>query len=100
MGKILKYLEKIIEVLTIITSIWTAIEVIRTYAYQKKLKQKADIYLDDELELEGNIRGSVCVFSPTLKGKKQKLIKLIAAVSIGTIVSIILHLFSKGYDRD
>ena len=100
MNRMLKYLERVIEVLTIIASIWTAIEVIRTYACEKKLKQRADMYLQDELELEGNIRGPVCVYSPTLKSKKRKVIKLAAIAGIGALVSIALHLFCKGYDRD
>lgn len=95
MRKVLKYVERTIQILTIISSVVTTIEVIKAYNYRKHLKKKADLYLDDELELEGNIRGEVKVYSPTLESREEKAKKLILLTGIGIILSFVLNLINK-----
>lgn len=97
MRKVLKYIERTIQILTFISSVVTTIEVIKAYKYRKQLKKKADLYLDDELELEGNIRGEVRVYSPTLENKEEKAKKLILITGIGVILSFILNLINREY---
>ena len=99
MNKLLKCIERILQVATVIMGILSVVEGIRTYLYKKELKTKADDYLNDELEMEGNIRGSVAVFSPTLKEKEEKVLKLLAITGIGCLGIIILNLINRDINR-
>lgn len=98
MSKLTKWIERLLQVLTIISGILATIELIKTYIYRKELKKKADAYLDEELELEGNVRGAVSVYSPKLKVQEKKSNKLLAATGIGCILVVILHLINKDCD--
>lgn len=95
MNKLLKCIERILQVVTVISGILAIVEIVRTYLYKKGLKTKANDYLEDELELEGNIRGPVAVFSPTLKEKEKKLLKLLAITGIGCVTVIVLNLINR-----
>ena len=95
MNKLLKCIERVLQVITLIIGILTVVEGVRIYFYKKQLKTKANAYLEDELELEGNIRGPVSVFSPTLKEKEEKVLKLLAATGIGCLGVIILNLINR-----
>lgn len=95
MNKLLKCIERILQVVTVISGILAIVEMVRTYLYKKELKTKANDYLEDELELEGNIRGPVAVFSPTLKEKEKKLLKLLAITGIGCVAVIVLNLINR-----
>ena len=97
MNKLLKCIERILQVATVIMGILSVVEGIRTYLYKKELKAKADDYLNDELEMEGNIRGPVAVFSPTLK--EEKVLKLLAITGIGCLGIIILNLINRDINR-
>ena len=99
MNKLLKCIERILQVATVIMGILSVVEGIRTYLYKKELKTKADDYLNDELEMEGNIRGPVAVFSPTLKEKEEKVLKLLAITGIGCLGIIILNLINRDINR-
>lgn len=98
MNRVLKWIERIVEFITIIGAIWTAIEGVKLFSYIKQLKQKADEYLDDELAFEGDMRGDISVYSPTLKEKQDKVSKMAIATVIGSIISITLYLFNKECD--
>lgn len=95
MNKLLKCIERVLQVITLIIGILTVVEGVRIYFYKKQLKTKANAYLEDELELEGNIRGPVSVFSPTLKEKEEKVLKLLAVTGIGCLGVIILNLINR-----
>lgn len=95
MDKLLKCIEKVLLVVTVVIGTLTVIEGVKTYLYKKQLRTKADAYLEDELELEGNIKGPVAVFSPTLKEKQQKVLKLLTATGIGCLGTIILNIINR-----
>lgn len=95
MNKLLKCIERVLQVITFIIGVLAVVEGVRTYFYKKQLKTKANIYLEDELELEGNIRGPVSVFSPKLKEKEEKVLKLLAITGIGCLGVIILNLINR-----
>lgn len=95
MNRVLKCIERIMQVLTIIGGIWTAVEAVKMFMYEKQLRERADSFLDDELELEGNIRGAIKVQSPTLVEKKEQVSKLLVVTSIGAIISIVLNLVNR-----
>lgn len=95
MNKLLKCIERIIQIVTVISGIWTTVEIVKAYIYKKQLKQKANEYLDDELELEGDIRGDINVYSPTLEVKQEQVRKLLIVTAIGIIVSGVLHLINR-----
>lgn len=95
MNKLLKCIERILQVVTVISGILAIVEGIKTYLYEKQLKIKANDYLEDELELEGNVRGPVAVFSPTLKEKEKKVLKLLAVTGIGCVAGIVLNLINR-----
>lgn len=95
MNKLLKCIERVLQVITLIIGILTVVEGVRIYFYKKQLKTKANAYLEDELELEGNIRGPVSVFSPKLKEKEEKVLKLLAVTGIGCLGVIILNLINR-----
>lgn len=95
MNKLLKCIERILQVVTVISGILAIVEGIKTYLYEKQLKIKANDYLEDELELEGNVRGPVAVFSPTLKEKEKKVLKLLAVTGIGCVAVIVLNLMNR-----
>lgn len=95
MDKLFKWIERILQIVTIISGIWATVEMIRTYLYKRKLKEKADTYLDEELELEGNIRGPVAVYSPKLKEQENRVKKLLAITGAGCISIIVLNLINR-----
>ena len=95
MNKLLKGIERVLQVATLIIGILAIIEGVKTYLYKKQLKTKANAYLEDELELEGNVKGPVAVFSPTLKEKEEKVLKLLAATGIGCLGVMILNLINR-----
>lgn len=95
MNKLLKCIERVLQVITLIIGILAVVEGVRAYFYKKQLKTKANAYLEDELELEGNIRGPVSVFSPKLKEQQEKVLKLLAVTGIGCLGVIILNLINR-----
>lgn len=95
MDKLLKWIERVVQVVSIISGIWATVEMVKTYMHKKHLKQKANDYLNDELELEGNIRGPVAVYSPTLKKQEKKVATLLVVTGISCMVSMILHIINK-----
>ena len=97
MNKLLKCIERILQVVTVVSGILAIVEGVKTYLYEKQLKTKANDYLEDELELEGNIRGPVAVFSPTLKEKEKKVLKLLAVTGIGCVAVIVLNLMNRDW---
>ena len=97
MSKILKYIERILQVLAVIGCIWTVVEYIQMHTYKTKLKNKADEYLDEELELEGNIGGPIAVYSPTLKEKEKRVAKIAIVTGIRAVVSLVLNLINSDY---
>ena len=42
MNKILKCIEKIIQIITVISGIWATIEMVKVYTHKKQLKQRAN----------------------------------------------------------
>lgn len=95
MNRVLKCIERIMQILAVIGGIWTTIEMVKMHIYKKKLKEKADEYLEDELALEGNIRGSITVQSPTLEMKQQQVAKLAGATAVVAIISVVLNLINR-----
>lgn len=95
MNRVLKYIERIMQVLTIISAIWTTIEVINMKLYKRKLKEKADEYLDEEFALESDIRGNIIVQSPSLEVKQQRVYKLVGITIVGALMSCILNIINR-----
>lgn len=95
MNRILKYIEKIVQVLTVLGCIWVVVEYVQMHMYKLKLKNKADEYLDDELELEGNIGGPITVYSPTLKEKEKRVAKIAMVAGMGAIISLVFSLVNR-----
>lgn len=98
MKQVLNWIEKILQVVTLIIGILTVVQGIKTYLYQKQLKSKANEYLEDELELEGNIRRPVTVYSPTLYENKEQMMKLIGLTGIGCLGIIIVNIIKRVRD--
>lgn len=95
MNKLLKCIERVLQVITLIIGVLTIVEGVRAYLYKKQLKTKANLYLDNELELEGNIKEPVTVSSPKLKEQQEKVFKLLAVTGIGCLGAIILNLINR-----
>lgn len=95
MDKLLKWTERVLQVVTIISGIWATVEMIRAYLYKQKLKEKADSYLDEELELEGNIRGPVTVYSPKIEEQEKRVKRLLTITGAGCVSIIILNLVNR-----
>ena len=95
MKQILKWIETVLQIVTLIVGALAVVQGIKAYLYQKKLKSKANVYLEDELELEGNIRGPVTVCSPTLQKKKEQVMQLLALTGIGCLGIIILNIIKR-----
>lgn len=95
MDRLFKWIERVLQIVTILSGIWATVEMVRNYLYKKKLKEKADIYLDEELELEGNIRGPVAVYSPKIKQQEKRIKALLAVTGIGCISAIILNIVNR-----
>ncbi len=95
MNHLAKWIERILQVFTIFSGFLAIIEMVQVYIHKKELKKKADAYLDEELELEGNVRGSVAVYSPRLKEQEKKAMNLVAVTGVGCILVMILHFISR-----
>ena len=91
MDKGLKWIEKIIQAVTIIRGICVAVQAIKLHHYKKKLQEQADEYLQNELSAEGSMKGQVRVFSPSIEKMQGMLMKLIYMTVIGTVISIVLN---------
>ena len=98
MKQVLKWIEMVLQVVTLIIGVLTVVQGIKTYLYQKQLKSKANVYLEDELELEGNIRGPVTVDSPTLHQKKEQVMQLLALTGIGCLGIMIVNVIKRVRD--
>ena len=94
MDRALKWIERIVQVITIIGGICAAVQAIKLHTYKRKLQKQADEYLDDELSFEGNMRGKAHVFSPTIEKMQGMFMKLIYITAIGTVISIVLNLIN------
>lgn len=95
MDRILKWTQRIVQVMTIIGAICAAVQAIKLHTYKRKLQKQADEYLDDELSFEGNMRGQVRVFSPSIEKMQGMFMKLIYITVIGTVISIVLNLINR-----
>ena len=91
MDKGLKWIEKIVQAVTIIGGICIAVQTIKLHHYKKKLQKQADEYLENELSAEGSMKGQVRVFSPSIEKMQGMLMKLIYMTVIGTVISIVLN---------
>ena len=98
MNQLLKWIERVLQILTLIMGVFTAVQGIKVYLYQKQLKSKANVYLEDELEFEGNVKGLITVSSPILHEKKEQFMKLLAVTGIGCVGIIILNWLNRNRD--
>ena len=99
MDRALKWIERIVQVITIIGGICAAVQAIKLHTYKRKLQKQADEYLDDELSFEGSMRGKARVFSPTIKKMQGSFMKLIYITVIGTVISMVLNLINRERNR-
>lgn len=83
--RVLKIIELILQVVTIISSIFAIKEIIKTYQYKCKLREKAKAYLDDELGELQHLKRKVLVFSPELKEQEGQIKKLLSIVIVGIL---------------
>lgn len=95
MNRVLKCIERIVQVITVIGAICAIVEAIRLHLYKKELNERANAYLEEELSDEGNMKSPVRVFSPRTEKMQGMLMKLVYATTIGTVISIILNLINR-----
>lgn len=95
MNRVLKCIERIVQVITVIGAICTIVEAIRLHLCKKELKERAEAYLEQELCDEGNMKSPVRVFSPRIEKMQEVLMKLVYTTTIGVVISIILNLINR-----
>ena len=89
-SKVLKTVELILQLVTIISSILAIVSMVKNYNYKSKLRKKAQIYLDEELGEFQDVKRRISVFSPEVKEQENiiKRILLITSVSIISLLTI------------
>lgn len=95
MKKTLKVIEVIVQVATIIVSLFAIGELVKHYIEKKRLKQKASEYLEDEFVMEANLKGPVAVYSPGLQENKQRITTLLAATGVGCAVLVVIKILKE-----
>lgn len=93
--RVLKIIELVLQVVTIISSIFAIKEIIKTYQYKCRLREKAKAYLDEELGELQNIKRKVLVFSPEVKEQEGKIKKLLSIVIIGILSLFTISLLKR-----
>ena len=84
-SKVLRIIEVVLQIITIVSSILAIKEMIKTYQYKRKLKEKAKTYLDEELGEFQDIKRKVAVFSPEVKEQECQIKKMLSITVIGII---------------
>lgn len=94
-NKVLKVIEFILQVITIISSIVAIMSMVQNYKYKMKLRQKAEIYLDEELGEFQDVKRKISVFSPEVKCKEDQIKKLLMIISTGILSLIAIRILKK-----
>lgn len=98
MKKIIRCIEVILQVVTVLLSIVTIAEVVSAWLYRRKLAEKAQDYLEDEFIPEANIGETINVYSPTLKENRQRIKVLLGAIGASCMLLVGIKVFQTHRD--
>lgn len=94
-NKVLRVVEGVLQVVTIISSIVAIINMVKNYKYKMKLRQKAEAYLDEELGEFQDVQRKVRVFSPEVKYKEKQIKKLLMITGTGILSLIAIRILKR-----
>ncbi len=94
-SKVLRVIEFILQVLTIVSGILAIVGMVKNYKYKSKLRQKAEIYLDEELGELQDVKRKVAVFSPEVKEQENQIKKLLLITTTGIVSLFIIHILKR-----
>ena len=92
---VVKTIEIILQLIAVISGFIAVMQMFKNHEYKKKLRQKAEIYLDEELGDLQNFKRNVSVMSPeTIENETQ--IKNILFVTVGSLLAFLfIRLFTS-----
>lgn len=94
-SKVLRIIELILQVVTIISSILAIVSMVKNYKYKNKLREKAQAYLDEELGEFQDVERKVSVFSPEVKEQEGKIKKLLIVTSASLISLVAIKILKR-----
>lgn len=94
-NKVLRVIECILQVITIISSIVAIVSMIKNYKYKIKLKEKAEVYLDEELGEFQDVKRKISVFSPEVSCNERQIKKLLMVTMTGIVSLITIGILKK-----
>ena len=93
--KVLRTIELILQVVTIISSILAIVSIVKNYKYKSKLREKAQVYLDEELGEFQDVERKVSVFSPEVEEQEGKIKKLLLVASASLISLFVIRVLKR-----
>lgn len=95
MKGVLKGLELVTKVITLVLGIGTFISIMESKKYKCELAKKAQDYLENEEVEEEYLGETIDVYSPQVSQHKEKITKLLIATIVSSIVALGLQLLNK-----
>lgn len=95
MKGILKGLELVTKVITLLLGVGTLVSVMESRKYKCELAKKAQDYLENEEVGEEYLGDTIDVYSPKVNHHKEKITKLLIATLISSVVALCLQLLNK-----
>lgn len=94
-NRVLRVIEFILQVMTIISSTVAIISMVKNYKYKMKLRQKAEVYLGEELGEFQDVKRKIGVFSPEVKCNEEQIKKLLMITSTGILSLVAIRILKR-----
>lgn len=92
---VIRTIEIMLQIIAVISGVVAAIEMFKNYEYKKKLKEKAEVYLDEELGELQELDRKVSVLSPETIESDNKVKKLLCVMLASLMSFCIIRLLTK-----
>ncbi len=92
---VIRTIEIMLQAIAVISGVIAAIEMFKNYEYKKKLKEKAEVYLDEELGELQDLKRRVSVLSPETEENDKKIKQLLCVMVASLMTFCVVRLFTK-----
>ncbi len=94
-NSVIKAFGMVAKIIAVISGVFAIIELVKNYKYKAGLKEKAEIYLDEELGELQEVSRNVSVISPETIENEKKIVKLFLIMGASTLVVLLTKLFDR-----